>query len=128
MAYNILVVDDSKIIRSVIAKTLTMAGIPVNELYEAENGKEGLAALEANRVDIVLADINMPEMSGIEMVQKMSDNGQLESVPVVIVSTEGSKTRIEELRAKGVSGYIRKPFTPEVVKEVLENIMGKAKD
>lgn len=125
MAYNILLVDDSKIVRSVIAKTLTMTEIPVNKLFEAANGKEALEVLNDQWIDLVFADINMPEMNGIEMVQRMHDDGLLKTVPVIIVSTEGSKTRIEELRSKGISGYIRKPFTPEGVKELVEKIMGE---
>ncbi|MBN1592582.1 MAG: response regulator [Candidatus Coatesbacteria bacterium] len=124
MAYNILIVDDSAIVRAVIKKTLTLAGIDVGELLEAGNGKEGLAALEENWVDLVLADINMPEMNGIEMVEQMSENGLMETTPVIIISTEGSQTRVEELKAKGVRAYIRKPFTPELVKEVIDQVLG----
>ncbi len=125
MAYNILVVDDSSIIRSVIKKTLKLAEVPVNELYEAENGKEGLERLTEHWVDLVFADINMPVMTGIEMIDKMAADGLLKTIPVVIVSTEGSATRIEELSKKGVKAYIRKPFTPEVLRDVVKQVMGE---
>ena len=127
MAYNILVVDDSETIRAVIARTLDIAGVPVNVLYEAENGKEALDILNEHWIDITFADINMPVMNGIEMIERMSEEGLLRSVPVIIVSTEGSQTRIEELRSKGVQGYIRKPFTPEIIREVVNNVLGEAK-
>ena len=123
MAFNVLVVDDSATIRAVIAKTLTMAEIPVNELYQASNGKEALDILDANWVDVVFADINMPVMDGLEMVDKMSEDGLLKTVPVIVVSTEGSTTRMEELKAKGVSAYVHKPFTPELIREVMDSVM-----
>lgn len=124
MAYNILVVDDSVIVRSVIKKTLDIAGVDVGELYEAGNGKEALAALQEKWVDLVLADINMPEMTGIEMVDKMAQDGLMKTVPVIMVSTEGSQTRVEELKSKGVRAYIRKPFTPEIIREVIDQVLG----
>ena len=123
MAFNVLVVDDSATIRAVIAKTLTMAEIPVNELYQASNGKEALDILDANWVDVVFADINMPVMDGLEMVDKMSKDGLLKTVPVIVVSTEGSTARMEELKAKGVSAYVHKPFTPELIREVMDSVM-----
>lgn len=124
MSYNILVVDDSRTTRFIIAKTLKLAGVPVNELYQAENGAEALELLNKNWVDLVLADINMPVMDGVEMVDRMSKDGLMKTVPVVVVSTEGSKTRIEEMRAKGVRAYVRKPFTPEAVRKVVGDILG----
>jgi two-component system, chemotaxis family, chemotaxis protein CheY len=124
MALNVLIVDDSETVRSVIIKTLSIAQIPVNTIYQAANGKEALSVLEEQWIDIVFADINMPVMGGIEMVEKMSEDGLLKSVPVVIVSTEGSSTRIEQLKKKGVSAYIRKPFTPETIRKVVDDIIG----
>ena len=127
MAYNILLVDDSETIRAVMAKTLDIAGVPINIIYEAENGKEALAILGEHWIDITFADINMPVMNGMEMVERMCGDGVLKTIPVIIVSTEGSHTRIEELRSKGVRGYVRKPFTPEIIREVVSNVLGKAK-
>jgi two-component system chemotaxis response regulator CheY len=123
VAYNILVVDDSATVRAVIAKTLQIAGVPVSELYQAANGQEALDLLGEHWVDLVFADINMPVMNGIEMVERMNADGMLNTIPVVIVSTEGSATRIEQLLNKGVSAYIRKPFTPEMLREVVDQIM-----
>ncbi len=128
MAYNILVVDDSSIIRSVVRKTLKLAGVPVNELHEAENGKMGLEKLKDNWIDLVFVDINMPVMTGIEMIDKMAEDGLLKTVPVVIISTEGSKARIEELLKKGIRAYIRKPFTPEVLRDVVKEVMEENQD
>ncbi len=124
MVLNILIVDDSKTIRNVVRKTLAIANVPVGELYEAENGKEALSCLNDNWVDLIFADINMPVMGGIEMVEKMCDDGLLKTIPVVIVSTEGSKTRIDHLMSKGVKAYLRKPFTPEEIRAVVKDIVG----
>ncbi|HUX06025.1 MAG TPA: response regulator [Acidobacteriota bacterium] len=123
MAYNVLVVDDSVTVRAVIAKTLEIAGVPINELYQASNGQEALDLMAENWVDLIFADINMPVMNGIEFVERMSTEGLLGTIPVVIVSTEGSATRIEQLLRKGVSAYIRKPFTPEMLREVVDRVM-----
>ncbi len=123
MAYNILIVDDSETIRAVIAKTLRIAEIPVGELWHAGNGQEALDILRKEWVDLVFADINMPVMNGIEMIEQMAKEGLIESVPVVIVSTEGSRTRIEELTAKGVKAYLRKPFTPEALRGMVEQVL-----
>ena len=123
MAYNILLIDDSTTTRNVIAKTLKLAEIPINTLYEASNGLEGLEILKNNWIDLVFTDINMPEMNGIEMVEKMQEDGLLATLPVVIISTEGSAKRIEYLMSKGISGYIRKPFTPEKICDLVNQIM-----
>lgn len=125
MAYNILIVDDSDIIRAVIKKTLNLAGVSTNEIYEANNGRAGLEKIKDNWIDLVFADINMPVMSGIEMIDNMAKDGTLETTPIVIVSTEGSKTRIGELIKKGVRGYIRKPFSPEILRDVVKEVMGE---
>ena len=124
MAHNILVVDDSGTVRAVIIKTLQLAEVPLSEVHEAGNGREALDILDDKWVDLVFADINMPVMDGIEMVEKMSEHGLLKTIPVVIVSTDGSATRIEYLRNRGVRAYVRKPFTPEVLREVVNDVMG----
>jgi two-component system, chemotaxis family, chemotaxis protein CheY len=128
MALNILVVDDSSTVRAVIRKTLELAEVPVKTLYEACNGKEALEILADSWIDLIFADINMPVMGGVEMIDKMSEDGILKSVPVVIISTEGSKTRIEQLKQKGVSAYLRKPFTPELLKQVVDDVLGVQND
>lgn len=125
MSYAVLIVDDSPIIRKMVAKTLEMTDLEIRECHHAGNGREALDILEHHWVDIVFADINMPVMNGREMIQIMSEQGLLETIPVVIISTERSRERMEWLRAKGVSAYLNKPFAPEefahTVRELLEN-------
>jgi two-component system, chemotaxis family, chemotaxis protein CheY len=125
VAYNILIVDDSAITREVMARTCRMSGIDLGEIYQAANGQEALDLLNNKWADIIFADINMPVMDGIELVEQLRKRDEWEQVPVVIVSTEGSKTRMEELRQMGISGYIRKPFTPEQVSEIMHQVMGE---
>ena len=121
--YNILIVDDSRTIRAVIKKTLSIADVPTKNVWEAANGLEAMEVLRREWVDIVFADINMPEMNGIELVEQMNTEGMIDTVPVVIVSTEGSKQRIDELRKKGVKAYLRKPFAPESLKNVIWELL-----
>ena len=123
MAYNILVVDDSKIIRAMVSKTLKLSDLEINEIFEAGNGKEALEVLDNNWVDVVLCDLNMPVMTGIELVDRMAQDGLMKDIPVIIISTDGSEKRIAELKAKGIKEYIRKPFTPEKVSTVIEKVL-----
>jgi len=124
MAYNVLVVDDSRVVRTVVIRTLRLASVPLGEVHEAGDGAEALRILDDAWIDLVLADINMPVMNGMELVDEMVKRDLLETVPVVIISTERSVTRIEELKAKGVSAYLRKPFTPENIKHVVDDVLG----
>lgn len=124
MPYNILIVDDSETVRAVLARTLEMAGVDVSTLHQASNGEEALEVMKNNWIDLVFSDINMPGMGGVEMIERMQESDLLGTVPVVVVSTEGSKTRIDDLLSKGVRAYIRKPFTPEKVKAVVEELLG----
>lgn len=123
MSLNILIVDDSEIIRAVIIKTLKIANIPYNEIFQAGNGIEGLEVLSKEWIDLIFADINMPLMNGLEMIDKIRENELYKNIPIVVISTEGSKTRIEELISKGVKAYLRKPFIPEQVKKVVDELM-----
>ena len=123
MSLNILIVDDSAVVRAMILKTLRMAGIPLGEVYQAADGQQGLDALDANWIDLVFADINMPVMNGEEMINKIRQQPEWEELPIIVVSTEGSATRIERLQQKGAS-FVHKPFTPEIVQAVIKEITG----
>ena len=124
MSISVLVVDDSETVRAILAKTMRMADVPLKELYTASNGQEALDLLRSEWIDLVLTDINMPVMSGVQLIDHMSEDEILKSIPVVVVSTEGSKTRIDDLMTKGVRAYLRKPFTPEQFREVITEILG----
>lgn len=128
MSINILIVDDSKTVRAIIEKTLQLSGIEIGSIFQAGNGKEALEVLRNNWVDLVLTDINMPIMNGVELVNEMNQDDLLKTIPIAIVSTEGSQTRVEELKSKGVKAYLRKPFTPESLKNLVVELLGVSED
>jgi len=124
VSLKVLIVDDSSIVRSVIQMTLNMMSTPVDDCTQAANGKEALDALGKSPVDLCFVDINMPVMNGVELIEAMNRDPKLKRIPVIVISTEGSTTRMDQLRSMGVKGYIRKPFTPEQFQEVVGKILG----
>jgi two-component system, chemotaxis family, chemotaxis protein CheY len=123
MSLNVLIVDDSGVGRMMIAKALKLSGIEIGQIHQAANGQEGLNALAANWVDLIFADINMPVMNGEEMIEKIRANPLWVDIPIVVVSTEGSQTRVERLEQK-CRKFIHKPFSPEMVREVIREVTG----
>lgn len=125
MAFNVLIVDDSPAMRLVIQKILMASGFNAGQIFQASNGREALAVLEAEWLDLVLSDYNMPGMNGMELIEEMKQNEMMKAIPVVMITTEGSQQRIREFKEKGAAGYIKKPFTPEEIKQTLNLIMGE---
>ena len=121
-----LIVDDSSVMRKIVARSLQRAGIELSRVLEADNGAEALGALEQNRVDLILCDINMPVMDGLEFVKQLPGVENAKGVPVVMITTEGSEAHVVEALSAGARGYIRKPFTPDQVREhVMPLLAGK---
>jgi two-component system chemotaxis response regulator CheY len=121
-----LIVDDSSVMRKIVERSLRQAGIDLTQVFEAGNGAEALAALQANPVDLILCDINMPVMDGLEFVKQLSGVANAKDVPVVMITTEGSESHVVQALSCGARGYIRKPFTPDQVREqVLPVLAGK---
>jgi len=112
-----LIVDDSSVMRKIVERSLRQAGIDLVEVREAANGAEALTALTKSGVDLILCDINMPVMDGIEFLRQMQGVPNAKSIPVVMITTEGSESHVVQALSVGARGYIRKPFTPEQVKE-----------
>ena len=127
MAYNILIVEDSSPMRAVIKKIIRASGFNVGEIFEASNGKEALNVMNDEWLDLVLSDYNMPDMDGLALLNEMKKDDTLKSIPVVMVTTEGSKKRVKEFLEKG-AGYIKKPFTPAEIKQKLNLIIGEPED
>lgn len=123
MGINILIVDDSSVMRTMILKTLRMSGLSLGEVYGASNGLEGLEILNRQWTDLVILDINMPVMNGEDMMIRMRENQETRNIPVIVISTEGSKTRIENLVKMGAV-FIRKPFTPEIIRNAINQSLG----
>lgn len=123
MALNTLVVDDSSVMRTIIIKTLRLAGLPLGDIWEAKNGEEGLRILQEHWVDLAMIDIHMPVMDGEEMLTKVRENEPYKSLPVIVVSSESDPDRIEKMLGLGAT-FIHKPFTPEVLKEIIVDVTG----
>ena len=124
MSYNILIVDDSKTMRQVIKKTLSLSGLRVGECLEAGNGREALEVLSNSWVDLILSDIHMPVMDGFGLLQALREDENWRDLPVVMITTEANEQRLQEAMSLGAKGYIRKPFTPESIRSFLSRIMG----
>jgi two-component system chemotaxis response regulator CheY len=116
---NVLIVDDSALIRQVVRKVVKQTGIQPDSFFEAGNGREALDIIAKNRVDLVLSDINMPRMDGLQMLLTLRRMKDKESLPVIVVSTEGSEDTMREAMKLGATGYVLKPFTAEALAEQL---------
>lgn len=123
MSYTILIVDDSAVIRMVLKKTIGMTDVPIKEILEASNGREAIEVLKGHHVDLVMADLNMPEMNGREMTAKILSDEATRDIPIVVVSTEASATRIDELWSEGIKQYVHKPFVVEHIRDVLLQVL-----
>lgn len=125
MAFNVLIVDDSSSMRAVIKKIIKVSGFNVGQYWEAADGNEAMDILKKEWVDLVLSDINMPNMSGLELISTMNADETLRAIPVVMVTTEGSDEKVNRAKDLGARGYIKKPFLPEDIKMTLCEIMGE---
>jgi len=123
MSLTVLVVDDSAVTRAVIKKSLSMAGLEIKKIYEAANGLEALKVLEEAWIDLVFADLQMPEMNGVELVERMARDSLLVTIPVVVVSADPNQQRADELAKLGVRAFIRKPFRPEGLKQIVSDVL-----
>ena len=124
---TILIVDDSSVMRKIIERSLRQAGLELSEVREASNGAEALAEVKKGAVDIILSDINMPVMDGLEFLKNLASIDAAKGVPVVMITTEGSEARVVEALSAGAKGYLRKPFTPEQVKERVAPLLAGAR-
>jgi two-component system, chemotaxis family, chemotaxis protein CheY len=123
---TILIVDDSAVMRALLRRVVSLSEVPVETVLEARNGREALQMLEANHVDAVFTDINMPVMNGHELLTEMAKQDRWRDVLRVVISTDGSKLRRQEARDLKVGLYVEKPFRPEVMRDVLSEIANAA--
>jgi len=123
MPVNVLIVDDSAAIRKILQRVLRQAEIPVAEVHEAGDGVEALEKLQSQKIGLVLSDINMPNMDGLELLAKLRGLADYKQVPVVMITTEGSHHKVMEAVNLGASGYVRKPFTADQIKEKLDGLL-----
>jgi two-component system chemotaxis response regulator CheY len=120
-----LIVDDSSVMRKIVERSLRQAGVELEQVLEAGNGAEALGVLRDHVVDLILCDINMPVMDGLEFVRQVGSVANAKGVPVVMITTEGSETHVVQALSAGARGYIRKPFTPDQVKEHVVPLLEK---
>jgi two-component system, chemotaxis family, chemotaxis protein CheY len=126
MPVRVLIVDDSSVMRKIVERSLRQAGLDLTQVLEAGNGAEALAALQTSPVDLILCDINMPVMDGLEFIKQLPGVENAKGVPVIMITTEGSEAHVVQALSAGARGYIRKPFTPEQVKaQVVPALAGK---
>ncbi|HEU4983013.1 MAG TPA: response regulator [Acidobacteriaceae bacterium] len=124
MAFNVLIIDDSPAMRKFIRRVLALSGVEIGECLDAGDGQEALNILRANWVDIVLTDINMPNMNGEQFMEKMAGDPLLSSIPVLVVSTDRSDARMKRMLGLGAKDYLTKPFLPEQLGGVLGKVLG----
>lgn len=125
MALNIMIVDDSPVMRVFLRKVVQLTGLPVGEYCEAGDGEAALKRLRERWVDLILTDINMPGMNGEEFVRTLETDEMLRDIPVIVVSTDATHERIERMFKLGARGYISKPFQPETLRDEVEKILGE---
>jgi two-component system chemotaxis response regulator CheY len=124
VVFNILVVDDSLPMRKVIKKNIKASGFSEANIDEASDGSEAMRILNEKWIHLMMTGYNMPNMNGLELIAGMKENETLKSIPVVVITAEGSQARFNQFMERGVSGYIRKPFTPEMIRREIRGILG----
>jgi two-component system chemotaxis response regulator CheY len=123
MAFNVLIVDDSAAMRNFVRRVLTLSGIELGDCFEASNGQEALSCVSKNWVDVILTDINMPQMNGEEFVRRLSEDEILRAIPVIVVSTDGTDMRMQQMLRLGAKAYVKKPFLPETLRGKLDQVL-----
>jgi two-component system chemotaxis response regulator CheY len=122
---KVLIVDDSATMRKIITRVLRQAEIPCATVLEAGNGVEGMAKLQSDPdIDLILSDINMPEMNGVDFVKAVRATRSKETLPMIMVTTEGGEAMMSNALELGANGYVTKPFTPESIRSALEAYLG----
>ncbi len=123
MGFSVMIVDDSPAMRKFMRRVVDLTGLGVSEFQEAANGCEALERLRVKKVDIILTDINMPQMNGEQLVENLETDPELKKIPVVVVSTDASDHRMSRMLALGARGYVAKPFQPEQLRQELERVL-----
>ncbi|MFZ4573347.1 MAG: response regulator [Phycisphaerales bacterium] len=124
MSCNVLVVDDSSILRQAIRKIVEVASVPKERIFEAGNGAEALQVLDREWIDLILLDLNMPVMDGEQFARELRTRPECKDVTVVVVSTEVNQERLDRLKQLGVAENLRKPFEPERLRKIISRVIG----
>jgi len=121
----LLIVDDSTAIRKILLRVLTQTGLELGQVLEAGDGKEALKQMEGREISLVLSDINMPNMDGLELLRTLRGSPQWHDLPVVMITTEGGQARVEEAIELGATSYVRKPFSADLLRDKLAALLSK---
>ena len=120
---DVLIVDDSAAIRKILQRVLRQTDINLGEIREAGDGTEAVEILKTRGFGLILSDINMPQMDGLQLLARIKEMDHLKSVPVIMITTEGGQGKVMEAVQLGATGYVRKPFTAEQIKEKLVGVL-----
>jgi len=126
MDSDVLVVDDSAAIRRILQRVLRQTGMAINTIHEAGNGEEALDVLKGKQVALILSEINMPKMDGLQLLAALKSSAEWSRIPVVMITTEGGEAKVSEAVKLGAAGYVRKPFTADQIKEKLTGLIEPA--
>jgi two-component system, chemotaxis family, chemotaxis protein CheY len=123
---EVLIVDNSAAIRKILRRVLRQTGLPIKVIHEAGNGEEALAVLKEHKVHLILSDVIMPKMDGLQLLASLKASSEWAQVPLVMITTEGGESKVAEAVRLGAAGYVRKPFTADQIKEKLAGILEPA--
>lgn len=123
MPLDVLIVDDSAAIRKILQRVLRQADVPIGDVYEAGDGLEAIEVMKVRNIGLVLSDINMPNMDGLQLLSELKASATWKSVPIVMITTEGSQQKVVEAVNLGAAGYVKKPFTAEQIKDKLCSVL-----
>lgn len=119
MAHSVLIIDDSILMRTALKRTIENSDVGLDQIFEVENGQQALDFLSSNTVGLILTDLNMPVMDGIELIHRLKASNEYCDIPVIVITTESSTSQIENLKAEGIDDFLNKPFTSEEFKTVI---------
>jgi two-component system chemotaxis response regulator CheY len=120
---NVLITDDSAAVRKILRRVIQQTELPLGNIYEAADGLEALRCLRFNTVNLILSDINMPNMDGLQLLRKLKRNAEFKHIPVIMITTEGGQAKVLEAVQLGAAGYVRKPFNSEQIQKKLQDIL-----
>jgi two-component system chemotaxis response regulator CheY len=124
MSFNVLIVDDSAVMRRMVRRALALCDVPMGKILEASDGEQALQVLSEAWIDLVLTDINMPHMSGYTMLETMQQSDDLGAIATIVVTSEKSAESIDRAKAVGAKGYLVKPFRADELRAMVENTLG----
>jgi two-component system, chemotaxis family, chemotaxis protein CheY len=128
MEWDILLVDDYSAIRKILQRMLRQSGLAIGNIYGADDGQQALDLLKMHKVDVILTDVIMPNMDGMELLAAVKSAPQWRHIPILVITTEGSESKVSEAVRLGAAGYVRKPFTSDQIKEKLQAILAAKRE